>query len=1604
MHHLIKNKAARIAVWSVAGLIFLILVLPFTLYIPFVQNIVKDYACDYASKKTGLTISVDRILIKFPLDVSVDGALVLDEKRDTMVQASNLTAGIAVMPLLDLNVNIDEAHLTDGRYHLVSEDSSMLLRAHVKLCDIKGTSVDLKHNEVNLLDGALNGGDVSLTYLPYKVKEKPDTAKSEPWHIKVYHLNLNDVNYSMQMLPTIDTLKTYIKHARLDDGVFDTGKKTVDVRYLALDSVDCRYFMPTARFAALYNKQHPLPVDTVKKPFNPQDTVTWTVRGDSLRLNKSHAVYAISGARPSRGLDMNYIDVSDINVAIDGLYNRGVNVVVPIKNLKARERCGICITQGSGKFSMDSVSMTAQNFKVHTLLSDLSLNAYMEMSFFGVHPYGHVSLETDSRIALQDITTMYPEYRPMLKMIPQYNPISVKAGISGTPQRVDIRQFAFNLPRYARASVTGTIYNPMNVKRLRGDIAMNARFDNINFVKPTLLDKAMRRQVNLPPMTLVGKAKFGGTSYSGNMALRLATGSLVGKGSFSGNAEAYSVDATFSTFPVHAILPLSNVGDVTAHIQAKGHGFDFLKQNTAVNANVDLGSIFYDKSLYKNVVAKFNLNGGNLSGSLVSSNKNCDLNVACKGVIKDRHYVFNIDGTINDLNLEALNLYKGKCQGEGKIMAYGDFNMKTKNYEASLNIDNFNWLLDSDEFVIPAASASLLSNDSTMSATFEDEDTHMRFSSACGLDAFIKRMTKSGKIAMEQYKKRSLNLDTLQQALPPFNFGLTMGTDGVVQRYLGKYDMDFRDVNCEISNDSTIYMDGWIRGPCYGTTAIDTIDFHANEVDKELTYKVHMGNRPGTMDEFASVTLSGKAKGSTLSALLQQQNIKHETGYKVGVNAVLTDTAVNLNFYPNKPVIGYREWEVNDSNYVDFNYLKKNLHANLSLKSDSSVVSLLTAPVQEEGKEKIQLKVEKLKLEEWMGLMPFATPMSGELGADMNLTYDGKNLLGDGNVTLHNFNYDHHPEGDVKMTTNLTLDPESGSTKVDANMDLNGAKVAFAYGSLNDSTSANPFNVKLKLDKFPLDKASAFIPGDYVQLGGYLNGDLAVTGSMDKPILNGFVKGDSALVDLPSFGCKLHLSDTQIPVDSSVIKFVNYNILGYNANPVAVNGTVNLKSLDNMLIELSLHGNNVQFMGGEQNPRSMTFGKGFANVNCDLRGRGNMMMIRANLALLAGSNITYVMQEDVSSMTSSVDENMVTFVNLSDSTSKVDSVTTASSSYSMNIDATLRVEQGAKINAFLSTDGKDRVNVNGSGQLKYSQDFAGKTTLVGRYTVNDGQVRYSPPLISQKVFDFTSGSSIIWTGDMMNPQLDLSATEKVKASVTGSGQNSRLVDFLITANVTNTLSNMGLNFDMSTDNDLTVQNELQSMTPVQRSNAAINMLLYNSYTGTNTQSNSGITTSGALYSFLQSQLNSWAASTLKGVDLSFGINQYDETENGSRSTETSYSYRLSKSLFNDRFKVVIGGEYSTDATSEQNFSENLISDISFEYNLNNTGTKYMRLFRHTGYESLLEGEITQMGVGFVMKRKVSSLRHLFRYKPEPVRQAAPDSVGLKPTKMKMKDE
>ncbi len=1573
------NRTVKVAIWSAATIVALILLLPVSLYIPWVQNQVKDVACRYASDATGMHIGIDRILIKFPLKVSLDGVLIADStQRDTMVLAQNLTADVAFRPLLDKRVDVSAAQLTGAYYRMLSEDSSMLLSARVRLCSLKGTLVNLNTNEVNLLSANLDGGKVSLVYKPYKVVQKPDTAQSQPWVVKASRIMLTNVDYAMSMQPTIDTLTTHIGKAQLDNGIVDMARHTVDADRFSVDSLNCDYRYPSAQFAAHFNAEHPLPPDTLPK--SPSDTVTWQIRGKVVSLSNSSAIYALKDAKPAKGLDMNYISVSGVNFEIADFYNRGTNVVVPIKSFKAAERCGVAVTGASGTFAMDASSINVKRFQLHTVLSDIYLDTHIDQSLLESKPSGLIRLDTRSSIALQDVSRLLPEFAPMLAGIPQYRPVTVNAKVKGNPSHVAIEQFVAQLPGYASAQVTGTVDNVLDTKRLAGNVAVKARFDNINFIKPTVLDAATQRQVNFPPMDLTANASFTPSNVSGDATMRLATGSFVGRGHFSANSQGYGIDATLTTFPVQSILPLMGVGNVTGHITASGHGFNFLSPSTAVSANIDLGSIVYNKATYNNLQAQVDMDGGHIKGFVNSGNPNCDIYLNCEATLNGDTYDFDIDGNINDLNLQALNLYNGPCRGNGLVRANGSVNLRRNIYDVSFDMSDFNWALDSDVLFTKAASGRFVATDSTVTAGFSDEGTQLDFNAACNLNSLIKSFDRCYKIAMNQYAKHSLNVDTLQAVMPKFNMSLQMGSDGIVQRYLDKYDVDFRKVSMDVRNDSNIFIDGFVHSLSVGSTAIDTITLHANEVkNRYLAFNAHMGNRPGTMDEFASVTMRGGIRGPVLDVLFEQQNIKHETGYRIGVNATLTDSSVNMRFFPKQPVIGYRKWAVNDSNYVNLNYADKMLKANLQLESDSSLVALRTYPVGDAGKENINLKVSNVRIQEWTKFMPTLPPMTGVLNADMDVAFDGKNLEGNGKVSLNDFVYADKKQGNYEMTTKLTIDPATASTAINADMTVDGSHVAVAYGSLNDSTSHDPFNVKMELERFPLSKVAAFIPGGYLDFAGYLDGKLNVTGSMDEPRINGYVRGDSAVIKLPRYGSSLRLCDASLPIDSNVVHFTNYSLLGINGKPVAVNGYVDVQDMSNPIIDLKLAGNNVQFVGSDQKGQSEVFGKGYADLSCSVRSRNNFMGINASVTLLSGSNITYVLQEDVSTLTSQVDENMVRFVNKSDSLSWMNLKTQAEVS-ATNILADIKVEQGAKINAYLSMDGKDRLQIDGSGKLKYTLDFAGKSNLVGSYTIEQGNVRYSPPLISQKKFNIVEGSRLVWTGEMLNPQLDITATEQVRTSVTSgeSSSGSRLVDFVITATVGNSLSNMKLQFDMSASNDMTVQNELQSMTATQRSQAAINLLLYNSYSGTNSTGKLNISTTGALYSFLQSQLNNWAASNLKGIDLTFGINQYDQSQNGKSSTETSYSYRLSKTLFNDRFKVVVGGEYSTEASSEQNFSQNLINDISFEYYLNQAGTRYLRLFRHTGYESILEGEITEMGVGFVMKRKLDGIQHLFR--------------------------
>ncbi|MBR1803971.1 MAG: hypothetical protein IJ775_03585, partial [Muribaculaceae bacterium] len=264
--------------------------------------------------------------------------------------------------------------------------------------------------------------------------------------------------------------------------------------------------------------------------------------------------------------------------------------------------------------------------------------------------------------ALQEVTKVMPEYAGVLKDIPQVSPISIKGDVAGNTNHLDIKTLTADMPRYAHATVSGTVYNPMDADKIAGELDVDAKFDNINFVKPTLLDKATQKQVNFPPMAVKGKAKLQGGTISADATMKVAGGELVGRGSFNSHQQKYDVDATFKNFPVKAVLPLSKTDNLTAHIRAKGEGFDFLKPSTNVNATVDLAGVNYNNALYRNLQANVNLNGGDLAARVTSNNANCDVDVDVSGSINGEHYVLDAQGTVRNMDLQALGMYKGECK------------------------------------------------------------------------------------------------------------------------------------------------------------------------------------------------------------------------------------------------------------------------------------------------------------------------------------------------------------------------------------------------------------------------------------------------------------------------------------------------------------------------------------------------------------------------------------------------------------------------------------------------------------------------------------------------------------------------------------------------------------------------------------------------------------------------------------------------------------------------------------------------------------------------------------------------------------------------------
>ena len=570
------------------------------------------------------------------------------------------------------------------------------------------------------------------------------------------------------------------------------------------------------------------------------------------------------------------------------------------------------------------------------------------------------------------------------------------------------------------------------------------------------------------------------------------------------------------------------------------------------------------------------------------------------------------------------------------------------------------------------------------------------------------------------------------------------------------------------------------------------------------------------------------------------------------------------------------------------------------------------------------------------------------------------------------------------LGTEFTYMPkEDGGHYVDGILTKDGKEIGTLTGTYLSKGNGH-LDAQLGLERMPMDIFNGFVPEKLVGFRGYAEGMLTLKGSLKNPDVNGEVFLDSTFMYSEPYGVEVRFANDPVTITKSHLVFENFEIFSHNDSPLNVKGSFDFSDMDKMMLDVQMKAKNFLLVDAKETGRSEAFGKAYVDFYGTMKGRLDDLDLNGRLDVLGTTNLKYNLKDSPLSTDDQL-SGLVEFVDLKDT---FDDVVNRPPLTGVNVDMRINIDEGAHVDCYLNADHSNYIDVIGGGEMRMKFNMVDGATIRGRYTIGSGEMKYSLPVIPLKTFTISEGSYIEFTGDPMNPRLNITAEEQTKSTVGEGSNRGRAVEFTCGVVVTKTLKNMGLEFTIDAPEDLTIHNQLQSMTKEERGKLAVTMLTTGMYLADGNTKN--FTMNSALSAFLNSQINQISGKALQSLDVSFGV---DNSFNSNGTLHTDYSFKFAKRFWNNRLRIVIGGKLSSGADvvpQEQTFFDN----VTFEYRLSPTSNKYLNLFYQRDSYDWLEGNVSRFGGGFMWRRKLKRLKDLFNFRDDAdeIVEAAPDST------------
>lgn len=1522
------KKALKWLGITVATPIALFLLLAILLYIPPVQNFAVHQVANYLSGNLGMDVRIDKVRLAFPLDLAVHHMTAV-EKGDTLLNADRLRLNVKLMPLFEGRADVDGFEL----YGLVIDTKSYIsdtrIKGHAGQLTAAAHGVDWEKELVNLDHARLHDADI---YVTLSDTAKKDTTESKAkWNIAVKKVDIERSKVHLQMPG--DSMRIYanLGRAALRGGAFDTGRNYYAVKTLRLQDCDVNYDIPYIK--------------------------------------------------PVAGIDPNHIAVKRLTLMLDTLsYNNEGVLRAGLRGLTLHEKCGLDVTRLSSSVYMDTTQLRLPALLLRTPASRIDADVAFDFKAFSAGKGGHCQAMVDASIGYDDIRTLATGYvdKAYLRALP-HKPLAIKGTVSGNIDHLRLPSLTLNMPGVLQASANG--YTNYVTKDWRnGKFNFNLRTKSMAAVRQ-LMPASLKQSINVPDgLSLRGKAAFNGSRYDADIKAGIGRGSLTAKAKLDVKRETYKVVATAHQLPIASIVRGVPVGPFSGSLRASGSGWDVMSPRTSLTADAKVNALSYERYPLGGISVKANLRGGKAVAHFEADNPLLQGNGHIEALLGRHNYEVAVKASLPNLDLKKLGVTTDTLYFGTDIDIKATANKAFTAYALSGSIANNHFTTQRMSAMAKNILFDLATSRDTTTANISAGDLRLRLGAKGDIPHLGTHLARFANELQKEAKTYNIDQERLKTYLPVMAFYLDAGRDNPLYNIARMKGYSFSSAYVNLNTDPHVGMTGDARMGALnvGALLLDTIDTHIfqDSTGVQMRGLVKNGKKnPNPLE----VRMRSYVMRSGAGIELSYYDSEGERGVDVGLQAALVDGGLNIHLYPENPVLAYRNFKVNKDNYI-FLGKDNSIRADVDLLADDGT-GLKIYGEPKDSVNDLTVSVNQVNLGELSAVLPYMPKLSGMLSGDVHVTDDSqhKQLSAMASLTADNFKYEDMPLGNVGIDA-VYLPKTGGEHQASAFISSNGKEVLACNGTYFDRNGGT-FEGDAQLHDFPLQMLNGFMASTDVALKGIAGGDLRVNGSLDKPVINGSLDLDSAHIYSDVYGFDLRTDERALDIKDSRIIFSDYRLFSTGKEPMVLNGTFDMSDFERMRMDFAMRAKNFELINTRKKAQSMLFGKVYANYVGTLKGTTDNLSLRGKLEVLDRTDVTYILKDSPLSVDDRLHD-LVQFTNFKDSTQTAQPEKAVDGG--MDITMGISISDAAIFHCNLSDDGQSYVKLEGGGDMTLRMTQQGDMRMTGLFTTNSGEMKYQLPVIPLKTFQIVQGSYVQFTGDVMNPTLNIAAKERTKAVVT-EDDKQRSVAFDVGVKITKPLNDMGLEFTIEAPEDLNIQNQLASMSAEQRGKAAVTMMATGMYmTDETMMSGSGFKANNALNAFLQSEIQNIAGSALKTIDINLGV------ESGTSQTGTSttdYSFQFAKRFWGNRISVIIGGKVSTGADAT-NSAESFINNVSVEYRLDQGATRYVKAFYDRDTQDPLEGQLTKTGAGLVLRRKTDKLGELFIFRNKSKKKTA----------------